>query len=44
MEDLSSFTISGNSINNIKYVEDTVLMAEAEIKLRVLLDNVLKKS
>ena len=42
-EDLKGFFIGGQNINNLRYVDDTVLLAKSEKELQDLLDKVFEE-
>ncbi|MGX9987587.1 reverse transcriptase domain-containing protein [Soonwooa purpurea] len=44
LEDLPGFIIGGHNLNNIRYADDTVLIADTEKKLQELLQKVAKES
>ncbi|GFR96492.1 retrovirus-related Pol polyprotein from type-1 retrotransposable element R2 [Elysia marginata] len=39
----SGILINGVNINNIRYADDTVILAESEIQLQAMLDRILDK-
>ena len=44
LEDFPGIKFGGNMINNLRYADDTVLIAENEKDLQILLDRVVKES
>ena len=44
LEDLPGLVVGGHNINNIRYADDTVLIADLEEKLKELLDKVIEES
>ena len=44
LKDFSGFVVGGNNINNLRYADDTVLMAESQEKLQTLLNIVVEVS
>ena len=44
LEDLPGLVVGGHNINNIRYADDTVLIADSEEKLKELLDKVVEES
>lgn len=43
LKTLPGFSISGYNLNNIRYIDGTVFITEAERKLQDLLDSILKE-
>ena len=44
LEDIPGFNINGVNLNNLRYADDTVLIAESQKQLQRLLDTVVKES
>ena len=44
LEDLPGLVVGGHNINNIRYADDTVLIADSEEKFKELLDKVIEES
>jgi hypothetical protein len=44
IENMPRIKVGGQNFNNLRYADDTVLVAKSEIELQALLDTVIKES
>ena len=44
IEDLNGFIISGHNVTNLRYADDTMLIADSEERIQALLDRVIVES
>ena len=44
IEDMEGFLIGGKVVNNLRYADDTVILAESEQQLQQLINTVVTKS